>query len=142
MKEYKYKIDGKEYAVSIEKIEGDHAQLQVNGKAYEVEIVQEKKPEIKKVVKATPAPAPVASAPTPAPTAGGSGHGIKAPLPGVIISVDVEVGATVKRGQQVAVLEAMKMENAINADRDGVVQAVKVKAGESILEGTDIIVIG
>lgn len=144
MKEYKYKIDGKEYAVKIDKIEGDQAQLEVNGTPYSVEIIQEKK-ETPKVSKPAPAVAPaatVAPAPATAPAATGKGKAVKAPLPGVIISVDVQVGQQVKRGQQVAVLEAMKMENGINAECDGTITEVKVKAGDSILEGTDIVIIG
>lgn len=144
MKEYKYKIDGKEYAVKIDKIEGDQAQLEVNGTPYSVEIIQEKK-ETPKVVKPTPAAAPAATAapaPAAAPASTGKGKAVKAPLPGVIISVDVQVGQQVKRGQQVAVLEAMKMENGINAECDGTITEIKVKAGDSILEGTDILIIG
>ena len=144
MKEYKYKIDGKEYAVKIDKIEGDQAQLEVNGTPYSVEIIQEKK-ETPKVSKPTPAAAPAATAapaPAAAPAATGKGKAVKAPLPGVIISVDVQVGQQVKRGQQVAVLEAMKMENGINAECDGTITEIKVKAGDSILEGTDIVIIG
>ena len=146
MKEYKYKIDGKEYAVKIDKIEGDQAQLEVNGTPYSVEIIQEKKKkETPNVAKPTPAAAPAATAapaPAVAPASTGKGKAVKAPLPGVIISVDVQVGQQVKRGQQVAVLEAMKMENGINAECDGTITEIKVKAGDSILEGTDILVIG
>lgn len=144
MKEYKYKIDGKEYAVKIDKIEGDQAQLEVNGTPYSVKIIQEKK-ETPKVSTPAPAAAPAATvAPTPAaaPASTGKGKAVKAPLPGVIISVDVQVGQQVKRGQQVAVLEAMKMENGINAECDGTITEIKVKAGDSILEGTDIVIIG
>lgn len=144
MKEYKYKIDGKEYAVKIDKIEGDQAQLEVNGTPYSVEIIQEKK-ETPKVAKSTPKSAPAATAapaPAAAPASSGKGKAVKAPLPGVIISVDVQVGQQVKRGQQVAVLEAMKMENGINAECDGTITEIKVKAGDSILEGTDILIIG
>lgn len=146
MKEYKYKIDGKEYAVKIDKIEGDQAQLEVNGTPYSVEIIQEKKKkETPKVSKSAPAAAPAATAapaPAAAPASTGKGKAVKAPLPGVIISVDVQVGQQVKRGQQVAVLEAMKMENGINAECDGTITEIKVKAGDSILEGTDIVIIG
>lgn len=144
MKEYKYKIDGKEYAVKIDKIEGDQAQLEVNGTPYSVEIIQEKK-ETPKVTKSAPKSAPAATAapaPAAAPASSGKGKAVKAPLPGVIISVDVQVGQQVKRGQQVAVLEAMKMENGINAECDGTITEIKVKAGDSILEGTDILIIG
>ena len=138
MKEYKYKIDGKEYAVKIDKIEGDQAQLEVNGTPYSVEIIQEKKKETPKVAKPAPTSAPVATAapaPAAAPVSTGKGKAVKAPLPGVIISVDVQVGQQVKRGQQVAVLEAMKMENEVVAPEDGTVASIDVAAGDSVEAG-------
>jgi biotin carboxyl carrier protein len=89
------------------------------------------------VAAAAPA-APAAAAPRPA--AGGKG-GVKSPLPGVILDVKVKVGDAVKRGQTVIILEAMKMENQINADKDGIVKDIPVSKGESVLEGTDLIII-
>ena len=65
-----------------------------------------------------------------------------APLPGVIIEVSVKVGDAVKAGDQVAVLEAMKMENAIEATCDGTVTAISVNKGDSVLEGAPIVTIG
>ena len=58
------------------------------------------------------------------------------------MSIEVAVGDTVKRGQKIAVLEAMKMENSILADRDGQITAIKVNKGDSVLEGSDLIIIG
>ena len=138
MKEFKYKINGNEYAVKLNKLEEKEAEVEVNGTTYQVELLTEKKEAPRPVVKrVTPAAStPRASAPSPA---AGSKGGIKAPLPGVILDVVVQV---VKRGQKVAVLEAMKMENNINSDREGKVLEVKVQKGDSILEGTDIVVIG
>ena len=82
--------------------------------------------------------APVVSRPA---TSGAAGA-VKSPLPGVILSVDCKVGDTVKRGQKILVLEAMKMENNINADRDGKIVEIKVNKGDSVLEGADLVVIG
>ena len=82
------------------------------------------------------APAPAASAPAT------GGKKVTSPLPGVIISVDGKEGQTVKRGQKVAVIEAMKMENEILAECDGTITAVHVKQGDSVLEGADIVTIG
>ena len=145
MKEYKYKINGTEYNVSVEELEGNKANVTVNGKSYEVELDKPAKPTVTKPVArpaATPAaaPAPVAAAPKAAPAAGGAG--IKAPLPGVILDIKVKVGDTVAKGQTVAILEAMKMENNINADREGTVVSINVEKGQSIAEGTDIITLG
>ena len=66
---------------------------------------------------------------------------MKSPLPGVILDIKVNVGDEVKKGQTVVILEAMKMENNIPADRDGKVTAINVKVSDSILEGTDLIII-
>lgn len=144
MKEYKYKINGNEYNVVINSIEDGLADIEVNGTPYKVEILTEKKKVSKPAIKhPTVTAAPVAAAPVaPAASAGGQGTGVKSPLPGVILDVCVKVGDEVKVGQKVAVLEAMKMENNINADRDGKIVAVKVNKGDSILEGSDIVIIG
>ena len=143
MKEYKYKINGNEYNVAVEELDGNKASVTVNGKTYQVELDRPAKPVVTKPVArpaAAPAAAPVAAAPAPRPTAGGAG--IKAPLPGVILDIKVKVGDTVTKGQTVAILEAMKMENNINADREGQVVAINVEKGQSIAEGTDIITLG
>lgn len=144
MKEYKYKINGNEYSVVINSIEDGLADIEVNGTPYKVEILADKKKVSKPAIKRpTVTAAPVAAAPVaPAASAGGQGTGVKSPLPGVILDVCVQVGDEVKVGQKVAVLEAMKMENNINADRDGKIVAVKVNKGDSILEGSDIVIIG
>ncbi|HLO02141.1 MAG TPA: biotin/lipoyl-containing protein [Symbiobacteriaceae bacterium] len=102
---------------------------------------------------AAPAPAPVAAAPAPAPAPaplspnGGApavagGEGVKAPLPGMIAAVKVEVGQTVTAGQVVAILEAMKMENDITAHTSGVVKEIRVGKGSSVAAGDVLIVIG
>ena len=145
MKEYKYKINGNEYNVAVEELEGNKANVTVNGKTYEVELDHPTKPAVTKPVArpaAAPAEAPApTTAPAPRPAAAG-GAGIKAPLPGVILDIKVKVGDTIQRGQTVAILEAMKMENNINADREGTVVSVNVEKGQSIAEGTDIITLG
>ena len=70
------------------------------------------------------------------------GHAIKTPLPGVIIDVKVNVGDTVAKGQTVVVLEAMKMENNINADRDGKVTDIRVAKGDTVADGAVLVVLG
>ena len=81
---------------------------------------------------------PVVSRPAASTTQGA----VKTPLPGVILQVKCNVGDTVKRGQTLIILEAMKMENNINADRDGKIIEIKVHKGDSVLEGADLVVIG
>ena len=145
MKEYKYKINGNEYNVAVEELEGNKANVTVNGKTYEVELDRPAKPAVSKPVARPAAAAPTAApaaapAPKAAPAAGGAG--IKAPLPGVILDIKVKVGDAIAKGQTVAILEAMKMENNINADREGTVVSINVDKGQSIAEGTDIITLG
>ena len=144
MKEYKYKINGNVYNVVIGDIEDNLAHVEVNGTHSRVEMEKKAKETAapKPVVKPAPKPAAApAAAPAVQPTSGGAKSGIKSPLPGVILDIKVNVGDEVKKGQTVIILEAMKMENSINADKDGKVTAINVSKGESVLEGTDLIII-
>ncbi len=142
MKEYKYIINGNTYKVAVGDIDNNVAQVEVNGTPYKVQLPQTSAP-VKVVNAPRAAAAPrtssgekVISKPVVA-TAGG--YTVKAPLPGVVLSISVKVGDTVKAADTVAMLEAMKMENAIHAGRDGKVKAVNVSAGDSVLEGAPII---
>lgn len=142
MKEYKYKINGNTYKVTIGDIEENIAHVEVNGTPYNVEMEKAPKVVVKPVVRpATTAPAaPTTQVVKPAaPSTGKSG--VKSPLPGVILDIKVNVGDTVKKGQVIIILEAMKMENNINADKDGKITAINVSKGESVLEGTDLVII-
>lgn len=145
MKEFNYKINGIKYRVEINSVEDNVAEVSVNGNAYTVEI-ESAKP-VKTTPKVTvpkPAAAPaatVAPAPAAAPAAGG-GAPVLSPLPGVIIGIHCKVGDQVKRGQRLIVLEAMKMENDIKADRDGVIASIAVSQGESVQEGATLVTIG
>lgn len=143
MKEYKYKINGNEYKVTIADINENKAQVEVNGVSYEVELEQKPKATVSKPVVRPAAPAaPAASAPAAKPAASPAGKGgVKSPLPGVILDIKVNVGDVVKKGQTILILEAMKMENNINADRDGKIAAINVGKGDSVLEGTDLVII-
>ena len=146
MKEYKLKINGNDYAVTVNEVDGSMAEVEVNGTPFKVEF---EKP-IKKAAapvskpmapKATPAGAPEVKVSKPA-AAGGAGQAVTSPLPGVILEVSVKVGDVVKRGQKVMVLEAMKMENVIESTADGTVTAIKVDKGDSVLEGAPLVIIG
>ena len=142
MKEYKYTIDGNPYQVAIEESSATSAKVTVNGTEYAVE--WEKPQEQKPVVKVKPVAAKPASAPAPAATPAAapvSGNAMKTPLPGVIIDVKVGVGDSVKKGDTVVVLEAMKMENNINANRDGKVVSVAVSKGDTVADGAVLVVL-
>lgn len=117
--------------------------ITVNGKAYEVDVeeVGGSAPAAP-VQKAAPAPAAAVKAAAPAakksaPVAGATQ--VTAPMPGTIVSVKVNVGDTVKNGDLVAVLEAMKMENEIFANADGKIAGVSVAAGDAVQSG-DVLV--
>ena len=140
MRTYKFKINGNEYNVEINSVEGNIADVTVNGASYKVEMDTPvaPAPAAAPATPATSAPAPApASAPATAPA--GAGKVITSPLPGVIIEVSVKEGQAVKAGQKVAVIEAMKMEIERQASCDGTVTAVLVNKGDSVLEGAEIV---
>ncbi len=146
MKEYKFKINGNDYNVAINSTKGNLADVTVNGVSYQVEM--ENAMPAAAPVQAAPVAAPVATpqaapvqAAAPAAKPAGEGKPVTSPLPGVIIEVSVKEGDTVSAGQKVAVLEAMKMENEIQAERAGVVTKINVSKGDSVLEGAAIVTI-
>ena len=146
MKQYRFKINGNQYDVDINSVEGNIASVSVNGTSYQVELENVPAAPMQAVPVQTavrpPAAAPVQAAPTQKPAVSGAGKAVTSPLPGVIIAVKVNIGDSVKAGQEVAVLEAMKMENSIEAIQDGTITAVHVSKGDSILEGAPIVTIG
>lgn len=139
----KYIINDFEYNVAVNSVTNDRAEVTVNGVVYQVKI--ENANTSAPVTMPMAESADVASAPveTPAVVApSGSGKPISSPLPGVIVGIKVKVGDKVKAGQVVAMLEAMKMENEIQSEYDGIVLSVNVSQGDSILEGAPIVTIG
>lgn len=145
MKEYKYTINGMKYTVGIGDIVDNEATVEVNGVPYKVELEKKKetqKPAITQSGKTNYGPAPVTEVkPAKVQVASGRAEAVKSPLPGTVLSIDVKPGATVKVGDKVGVLEAMKMENEIRTTRAGVVKEILVSPGDAILEGTDIMII-
>lgn len=154
MGKYNFRINGHDYQVDVNSVEGGIADVTVNGTDYKVELAdavpapaqQAARPAPQTVSTGAPAVTPQATAPA-AQTATasapqGKGEVVTAPLPGVILDIKVKVGDVVKVGQTVAVLEAMKMENEIEATASGTVTAVNAGKGDSVLEGAAIITIG
>ncbi len=152
MKKYSLKVNGHDYEVTIDEVNeaSTLAHVTVNGTAYEVEIegakgAATKKPQVAPVPTAASniAVTPTTAAPSrPAQVAPvGGGHTVKSPLPGTVLAVKVKEGDKVAAGQSLLVLEAMKMENEINADRAGVVKTVCVQQGATVMEGDNLIVI-
>ena len=150
MNKYEYKVQGVDYTVEIEDVEGNVAKVNVNGIPFEVEMKQPIKaaPKVKKVepVKVAAPAAPVAPAAAPAAPAvsatAGAGAKVTAPLPGTITDVKVTIGQSVNAGDVVVVLEAMKMQNNIEAENSGTVTSVMVNKGDTVMEGTVLVTIG
>ena len=145
MKKFKFTIQGNAYEVEIQNIEDNVAEIEVNGSLYKVEIQREEKQQSKtpvlvrkpvehvqsETVKKTHKPADKINA-----------GAIKAPLPGTILQIKKKVGDEVKSGDLLLVMEAMKMENNINADRSGKIAALHCNVGDAVLEGDVLIEIG
>ncbi|MEF9986350.1 MAG: biotin/lipoyl-containing protein [Bacteroidales bacterium] len=146
MKEYKLKINGNDYAVTVNDLEDTIAEVEVNGIPFKVEFEKPIKKKASSVAtrpaspKATPAGIPEVKVAKPVVATGGVTH--TSPLPGVILEVNCKEGDKVKKGQKLMVLEAMKMENIIDALNDGTVTSIKVNKGDSVLEGAPLIIIG
>lgn len=139
MKSFKYTINGNVYRVIVNDVKESFAEVEVNGTSYKVEL---DKPEKKPVVVNPTRPAVAPVKPIAGPVAVATGpKALKSPLPGTIIDITCNVGDTVKKGQKLLILEAMKMENSINSDKDGVVKEIKVNRGDVVLEGVDLVVI-
>ena len=136
MKKFKFTINGNDYSVDVNGIEDNLARLEVNGTPYNVELHQQ--------IKTSKTPTIVRTAikqqvkPDIQKQEGGSSHPVVAPLPGSITKLEVGKGDIVVKGQLLLVMEAMKMENKVLADRAGVVENIRVQQGEAVLQG-DII---
>lgn len=144
MKKYKFSINGNSYAVLVKQMTDDHAVVDVNGSEYDVDIIEEpmqrKTPQLMRSV-AIPhgQERPIKTRAKDRPAGAGI---IKAPLPGIILEVMVKEGEDVSVGQSIIKMEAMKMENNIQSNREGKIKTIKVKPGDSVLEGDVLVEIG
>jgi len=146
MKKFNIKIGGASYAVEIAGRDDNVTSLTVNDIPYEIEELAASAPKSVHRTTSAAALAPTVSSPAtpvakPAQTSSGSGSGLKSPLPGVILELKIKAGDSVKKGQTVIILEAMKMENNIDADRDGIIEKINVSVGSSVLEGDVLLTI-
>lgn len=135
MKRYKFTINGQTFEVEIGAFDGNNAVVNVNGTPYDVEIqneVQKTKTPVlaRKAVNTTPGEGQIKKAPENA-----KAFKVIAPLPGSIFKLKVNVGDTVKEGDCLLVMEAMKMENNVLAEKGGVVKSMAVKVGDTVLQG-------
>ena len=141
-KEYKYTINGNQYEVIIGDIAENTVTVTVNGEEYKVEmepeLVEEKKVVVRKPVAAESSDNSENSEAT---ANINTNNAIKAPLPGVITEICVNVGDEVNAGDTVVVLEAMKMANNIEAEKAGKITAICVKPGQTVMEDDALVVI-
>lgn len=146
MNHFKFKLNGREYNVEIISIEETIAKVKVNGDVHEVDVDLLQKFTKTPTLVRPPAVPSTDSTPSTARTADpaspkGVGH-IKSPLPGKILDIKVKEGDKVSVGQNILCIEAMKMENNINSDLDGVVTNIHVQKGSTVLEGDLLIEVG
>ena len=153
MKEYRFKINGHDYCVGVGEVGAQSAKVTVNGVSYDVlieggaagapageipEHVRDDGPAAQ-----SPAATPAQSAPAaaPAPGVASSAGAVTSPLPGTVLEICVREGQAVARSQKLAVIEAMKMENEVLAERNGTVALISVSKGDSVQEGDTIMTI-
>lgn len=144
MKKYKFTIHGNQYDVNILNVEDNIIEMEVNGSTYSVEVDKTIQPvKTPKLVRARAVPSTDTTPSEGTGTRVSKGVGtIKAPLPGTILSIHCKVGDKISMGQKLIVLEAMKMENNIDSDKEGTITAILVNQGQSVMEGDVMIEIG
>ena len=142
MAKYQYTVKGVDYEVEIQDIEGNIANVTVNGIPFEVEMKQPVKASKQKVKlseefnSSSASAASTSSAPTAA-----AGKPVVAPLPGTINEIKVKVGDKVNAGDTVVILEAMKMQNNIEAETSGTITSINVNKGDAVMEGDTLVTI-
>lgn len=134
MKKFEFTISGNKYEVELKNFEENIAEIEVNGTPYHVEVHRELKiPKTPKLVRpevvSTRAESKIKK------NISVAAQAVKTPLPGTVMQIFVKEGDAVKKGDKLIMYEAMKMENTILAEKDGVVRNIKVSAGQSILQG-------
>lgn len=145
MREYVLTISGAEYKAEVKSITSDHAKIIINNDEYDVELKHVgSTQEIASVRKSTPRPQQPAASQVSKPSgppqvSSGLAGGIPSPLPGLILDIMVKEGDEVKAGQDIIVMEAMKMENKIQSPHDGVVKKIFIDKGSNVAEGDKLV---
>jgi biotin carboxyl carrier protein len=141
MKKFTFKINGNKYDVAVEETENNVAEVQVNGKTFFVEVEKAESAPVKRVSvpKTTTASKPATQNQTVYKPAAGGSNVVKAPIPGSIFKIEVSTGQAVKRGDTLLIMESMKMENSILAKKDGIIGAVYVQLGQTVLQGDPLV---
>lgn len=131
MKNFTFKINENNYGVKIVSHEDNIIELEVNGTSYSVKMKEEIKTKKTPTLVRKPSSLPVEPIKV---HTNAAKEKIIAPIPGVILSLHVNVGDTIKAGDVLLVLEAMKMENSITAEKSGKISAINVKVGQQVLQ--------
>jgi biotin carboxyl carrier protein len=146
MKKFKFTINGNQYDAEIVTIEDNVADIEINGTLYKVEVDKTlqatKTPKLVRSVSVPSTDIHPSVAKTSSPSSPKGAGTIKSPLPGIVLEILVRHGDAVKIGQKLLVLEAMKMENNIEADKEGRIVSIEKQKGDSVMEGDILIVIG
>jgi biotin carboxyl carrier protein len=132
MKHFKFSIKGQNYDVEVKEFEGNQAVIEVNGTTYEVELHRELRSSktpvlVRQSVKTSEDEHRIRKEDT-------GTHKVRAPLPGIIMNILVREGDMVKKGQKLLVYEAMKMENNILSEKEGMIKSIKVVPGDNVLQ--------
>jgi glutaconyl-CoA/methylmalonyl-CoA decarboxylase subunit gamma len=137
MKNYKFTINGNQYSVDIKEVENNTVHLEVNGTSFDVEIERKvktsKTPTLLRPESTSPMKPKIDK------KEGGSAFTISSPLPGLILEIFVKPGDIIKLGQKILSMEAMKMINQVLAEKEGVVESIKVVSGQNVLQGDTLI---
>ena len=146
MAKYEVSVDGKQLEVEIVRDDGQRALVKVDGREYEVDardvsVASLPARTASPVASAAGAMRSAAPAAAPKPAGGGSDLELRAPMPGAVLQVIASVGQSVKSGEALIRLEAMKMENDIQCQRDGSVKEILVSAGDEVREGQVLLVL-
>lgn len=139
MKEYKVNINGITYSVSVEEVGKSKSESNTIHEVVSANSIKNKKTldtQVENLNSKEERPAPIVNA-----HQGGEDYAIVSPLPGIVFDILVRVGDKITAGQKIVVVEAMKMENDIEADRDGIVKQIPVSKGDSVYEGDTLIVL-
>ena len=140
MRKYDLTINDKSFSVTVKSFSPEAAQLEINGTFYNVRVDEirqlEEAPRLARRTLSSGAPAP------PAPKVSAAKGTLTAPIPGLIQEVFVKEGDTITIGQPVLRMEAMKMENVINATAAGTVASIRVNPGDTVSQGQELMVIG
>jgi len=145
MRKYEINVKGKSYSIKVKDFSTEKAELEIDGESVTVNVsnVEHENSPIKPLTRKSASASKPAAGPAPIkPMVSGSGNAVLAPIPGQIMEVFVKEGDKVNPGQPVLKMEAMKMENVVNASAEGTVAKILVGSGDAVGQGQELILLG